>query len=101
MAPTRAPPTRAARAWRAPCPRARADRSAPARASPRSTRWGRGLGEAQIIGARPVRPVTDHEVRIVAPPGAAVVARQGLAHVVALVVEIEAQDRAAHADVGG
>src|SRR5438067_18632 len=56
--------------------------------------------KAEVVRPAPARPVADHPIGIVAPAGAAVVARQRLAHVVALVIEIEAQDGAAHADVG-
>src|ERR1700687_6253308 len=61
---------------------------------------GRRLAEPQIIRAVPARPLADDQVRVVTPPGAAVVARQRFAHVVALLAQVKPQDRAAHADVG-
>src|SRR5467141_3873663 len=88
-------PTRAVKAWRACC-RHRRERSTPARTSAARE----ASAEPQIIRAVPARPLADDQVRVVTPPGAAVVARQRLAHVVALIAEVEAQDRAAHADVG-
>src|SRR5256885_6950615 len=110
---TRGRPTRAVRAWRACCRHRRA-RSTPApgeralcsggalvRASRRALALGgRGLGKAQIIRAAPARPLAENQVRVVTPSGTAVVARQRLAHVVALMIEVETQDRATHADVG-
>src|SRR5881394_107847 len=110
---TRGRPTRAVRAWRACCRHTRA-RSTPApgeralrsggalvRASRRALALGgRGLGKAQIIRAAPARPLAENQVRVVTPSGTAVVARQRLAHVVALMIEVETQDRATHADVG-
>src|SRR3984893_6950354 len=97
-------PTRAVKASRACCRHIR-QRSTPARSRPCAMRRalalrGRRLAEPQIIRAVPARPLADDQVRVVTPSGAAVVARQRLAHVVALIAEVEAQDRAAHADVG-
>src|SRR3979490_2922996 len=105
--------TRAVRAWRA-CWRRIRERSTPApskralcsggtlvRTSRRAlARGGGGFGKAQIIRAAPARPLAEDQVRVVTPPGTAVVARQRLAHVVALMIEVETQDRATHADVG-
>src|SRR5438105_200147 len=104
-------PTRAARAWHACCRHTR-PRSTPARGRREAqlrragapadalARRGRRLGKPEIIRAAPARPLAEDQVRVVTTPGAAVVARQRLAHVVALVAEVEAQDRATHADVG-
>ena len=87
-APTRARPTRAARAWRACLPppqqgaearrrglSAYAAGDAYARVRARSVRAGRP-GEAQVVGAVPARPAAEHQVRVVAPADAAVVARE-------------------------
>src|SRR6516162_1582263 len=101
MAPTPVPPIRAARGWRAHSRRSRPHRSTPrcterrVRSAVRGEWW-----ETEIVGAAPARPMADHEIRIVAPPDAAVVARQRLAHVVVLVAEIKAQDGATHVNVG-
>src|SRR6266513_2907871 len=92
-------PTRAVKAWRACCRHLRAP-STPAPSRRALALRGRGLGKAQIVRAAPARPLTDHQVRVVAPPGAAVVARQRLAPIVAFMAAVEAQDRATHADVG-
>src|SRR6516225_6889405 len=61
---------------------------------------GRRVAESQVVSARPARPLTDDEIGIVALAGTTVVARERLAHVVVLVAEIEAQDGAAHVNVG-
>src|SRR5882762_8990632 len=55
-----------------------------------------GLGEAEVIRPVPPGPLVDHLVGIVAPADAAVVAGERLAHIVALALQIEAQNRAAH-----
>src|SRR4029077_2040818 len=110
---TRGRPTRAVRAWHACCRHTRA-RNTPAPGSRALGSGGalvwasrralalraRGLRKPQVIRAAPARPLAEDQVRVVTPPGTAVVARQRLAHVVALVIEVETQDRATHADVG-
>jgi len=44
--------------------------------------------------------LTDDEVRVVAATDAAVVARERAGDIIALVLQIEAQDGAAHVDIG-